>query len=78
MIKIYLEDNGQDFTEIICDDDGVIIETIPFQTEIWKGGAVSTVMIEVGKELPLHHPPHINFGFLKHKVEKIEQINKSK
>lgn len=68
---IQLEDNGQDFLQVVTDDRGEIIETRPFQTDIWKGGFIPLEMVVVGKELPIHHPPHINFGFLKHKVESI-------
>lgn len=73
---IELEDKGQDFTTIITDSDGVIVETRPFQTEFWKGGSIPIEfpsMLKVGELLPINHPPHINFGFLKYKIFRIEQ-----
>lgn len=75
--KITLEDNGQDFLEFICDERGKIIETKPFQGSVWNGGFIplrQPEMVSVGRECPIHHPPHIEFGFLKHKIEKIETI----
>jgi len=68
---IELEDSGQDFLLLNLDEDGVILSTEPFQTSVWKGGAVPMTMVKIGKELPIHKPPHINFGFLKHKVKSI-------
>lgn len=75
---IELEDNGQDFLEIVTDQDGVIIETRPFQTSVWKGGIIPIEqkhMMKVGKNLPIHHPPNINFGFLKHKIKSVKTEN---
>ena len=75
--KITLEDNGQDFLEFICDEKGEIVETNPFQGGIWNGGYIpirDQTMVRVGELCPLHKPPNIYFGFLKHKIEKIEQI----
>ena len=75
--KIILEDNGQDFLQFILDDKGKIIETLPFQCDIWNGGYIpvtSPGMVKVGEQCPIHHPPYINFGYLKHKIEKIEII----
>lgn len=76
MKKITLEDNGQDFLEIITEDSGFITETRPFQTEIWKDGYIPLDSPEfyIGGILPIHKPPHIIYGFLKHKVIKIENI----
>lgn len=73
---IEIEDKGQDFTTIITDSDGVIVETRPFQTEFWKGGVIPIdvkALFGVGHLLPINHPPHINAGFLKYKIESIEQ-----
>ena len=73
---IEIEDKGQDFTTIITDSDGVIVETRPFQTQFWKGGAIPIQdkdMFKVGELLPINHPPHINYGFLRYKIEGIEQ-----
>ncbi len=74
MTVIHLEDNGQDFLEIVCDENGEIVETKPFQTSIWKGGYIpieSPDMLEPGKLCPIHKPPHINYGFLKHRILKV-------
>ena len=76
MITIELEDNGQDFLEIDIDMNGVITATRPFQSAIWKGGIVpieAPGMLEVGKPFPIHKPPEINYGFLKHKIKSIKK-----
>lgn len=75
--KITLEDNGQDFLEFICNDDGVIVETFPFQGDIWNGGVIpikNSEMCKVGGFCPMHNPPHIKYGYLKHKIAKIENV----
>lgn len=75
-ILIELEDNGQDFLQILCDDNGIVIETRPFQTDIWKGASIpihDKDMFAIGEELPINHPPNIIFGFLKHKIIKITE-----
>jgi hypothetical protein len=72
---IELEDNGQDFIELITDQDGIIIDAKPFQKEVWVGGIIPIeTMLAVGEELPVHKPPHINYGLLKHKVKSIKQV----
>ncbi|WP_264520363.1 hypothetical protein [Flavobacterium sp. N1994] len=71
---ITLEDNGQDFLTVVTDEHGKIVETRPFQTDIWKGGIVPITSLEMmapGQPMPLHKPPHINYGFLKHRIEKV-------
>lgn len=72
---IELEDLGQDFTKIITDHTGEIIETRPFQTEHWKGGCIpikDRSLFDIGKECPIHHPPHIEFGWLKYRIVRID------
>lgn len=75
---IHLEDNGQDFLRLITDNSGKVIKAEPFQTEFWKGAFIPinhSEMFHTGANCPIHHPPNIEFGFLKHKIEKIEQVN---
>lgn len=70
---IELEDNGQDFLELITDEKGVIVDVKPFQKDVWIGGIIPIeTMLEVGKALPIHKPPHIHYGFLKHNVKSIK------
>lgn len=71
---IELEDKGQDFLELITDEYGVIVDAKPFQKDIWVGGIIPETMLAVGKALPIHKPPHINYGFLKHNVKSIKQV----
>lgn len=73
---IELEDNGQDFTELHVNQDGVVIDAKPFQSSVWQGARIPRVMymLEPGNFCPMHHPPAINFGHLKHKIENIKFI----
>lgn len=72
---IELEDNGQDFLELVTNDFGVVIDAKPFQKEIWEGSFIPITGPEcsVGEFLPIHKPPHINFGFLKHRIKSIKE-----
>lgn len=75
--KITLEDKGQDCLELFVDSNGVVIDTHPFQASIWAGAVVPigvAGMVEVGVECPIHHPPHIVFGYLKYRIEAIETV----
>lgn len=71
---IHLEDNGQDFTRFVCNEAGVILEALPFQSSIWAGGFIPLDMVKAGEPCPMHKPPHINFGWIKHNVEQIEIV----
>lgn len=71
---IHLEDNGEDFLRFIVEDNRVV-KAEPFQSSIWEGAYVPVIQQKVGDFLMIHHPPNIVFGFLKHKVEKIEELN---
>ena len=73
MIKITLEDKGQDFLWLLV-EDFTVIDAGPFQNHIWKGAFVPVPMVKIGELCPIHHPPHIRFGFLKYRVEKIEEV----
>jgi hypothetical protein len=74
---IELEDNGQDFLELVTNHVGIIIDAKPFQKEAWEGGIIPIFdqeMCVVGESLPIHKPPHINFGFLKHNIKSIKKV----
>lgn len=77
-IKITLEDKGQDFLELyVTEEDEKVIDAQPFQGHLWKGALIpisDESMFKVGEYCPIHHPPHIKFGFLDYKIEKIERI----
>lgn len=55
---------------------GGIVDAKPFQKEAWVGGVIPLDfgMLVVGEALPIHKPPHINFGFLKHNVKSIKRV----
>jgi len=76
---IELEDNGQDFLELVTNHAGIIIDAKPFQKDVWEGGIIPISDLEmcvVGEPLPIHKPPHINFGFLKHNIKSIKKVEK--
>lgn len=75
--KITLEDNGQDFLELYVSESGEVVDAKPFQGSIWRGAYIPVdieEVVKVGDLCPIHNPPHITFGWLKHKIEKIEQV----
>lgn len=78
IIKITLEDKGQDFLELyVSEEDETVIDAQLFQGSIWKGAMIpisDKSLFKVGEYCPIHHPPHIKFGFLDYKIEKIERI----
>lgn len=45
MEMIIFEDRGQDFLEWDIDEDGVVVDSRPFQAGIWKGKLVSNVKV---------------------------------
>lgn len=77
-IKITLEDKGQDFLELyVSEEEEKVIDAQPFQAHLWRGALIpisDKSMFKVGEYCPIHHPPHIKFGFLDYRIEKIERI----
>ena len=73
---IHLEDKGQDFLSLTVDEDGVVIEAAPFQNDIWSGSFIpmdDKELVKVGEFCPIHNK-HIQYGYLKYRIEKIETI----
>lgn len=71
IIRIDLEDLGQDLLTIFTDENGIILETEPFHSELYKGGYIPLTSIQIGEQCMIHHPPNINYGFLKYKITNI-------
>lgn len=77
--KIILEDKGQDLLAFITNENGQIEREEPLNRGLYTGGYIPIKGIqELNKPCMIHHPPRINYGFLKYKVEKIEEINNKK
>lgn len=72
--KIELEDKGQDLLYFKTDETGKILEAGPYHNELYKGGYIPLESQKEGELCMMHNPPHINFGFLKYKVESIKEI----
>ena len=75
--KITLEDTGQDLLELFVNDQCEVIEAGPFQNSVWGGATIPVTidgMVRPGELCPIHNPPHIIFGLLRHKVEKVERV----
>ena len=73
MVKIVLEDKGQDLLWLKVNEGGLVEEAGPFQNEIWTDAYVPYWGLYVGQFCPIHHPPHIIKGFLKYRIESIEK-----
>lgn len=73
--KITLEDKGQDFLRFITDDKGIVIEALPYQTDVWKGALIPIAQQEIGDLCMIHHPPRIEYSYLRYKVLDIKEIN---
>ena len=71
---ITLEDKGQDALQFIIENN-IVSKTLPFQTEIWKDAYVPIEDCEIGKEMPIHKPPHLNFTYLKYKIINIQTVD---
>ena len=75
--KITLEDCGQDLLVLYVDSIGKVIEAAPFQNSVWVGATIpiwSEEIVKVGELCPIHKPPHLNYSFLKYKIESIEEV----
>lgn len=68
---IHLEDQGQDLLRLVL-ENGKVVEEQPVNQGIYIGGYVPKYELEVGQPCPMHCPPHIEFGYLKYNVTKIE------
>lgn len=73
--QIELEDKGQDFLRFITDDKGIVIEALPYQTDVWKGALIPIKQQKIGDLCMLHNPPRIEYGYLRYKVLAIKEIN---
>lgn len=69
MIKVELEDKGQDLLYFLVDEKTCKIEEAgPWHNDLYKGGYIPIESQKVGEKCMIHHPPNIEFGFLKYKV----------
>lgn len=69
-LVVHFEDQGQDFTRWIV-EDGVVIESHPFQTRIWMGTLVREAV--VGKKPKITLMPDGLNTELKYRVTRLER-----
>jgi len=72
VIRVHLEDHGQDF---LCWDikDGVVVESYPFQGWLWNGTKIINDEFGPGDQLIIQRPGSTVI-MLKYPVEKIEHV----
>lgn len=66
---VKFEDCGQDFLEFHIDEDGWILDSKPFQRNIWAGYWCCPQTARVGGQLPIWIDGE---NFIKYPIEKIE------
>ncbi|MNN55817.1 hypothetical protein D3C81_1707110 [compost metagenome] len=70
MQTIYFEDQGQDFLEWDIDRNGVVVDSRPFQAEVWCGAVVQS--LAVGSPPTVRGPRIATTHTLKYSVERIQ------
>ena len=78
-IKVTLVNSGQDFQSFICDESGKIIEVNPEShlPSIWLGSYLpinDDKLMQEGNYCPIRKAYSSSFGYLRHKIEKIEKL----
>jgi len=72
VIRVYLEDHGQDF--LVWDiKDGVVVESYPYQGWLWNGTKIINEEFGPGDQLIIQRPNSVVM-MLNYPVEKIEYI----
>lgn len=74
MIRVYLEDRGQDF--LIWDiEDGIVVDCRPFQGWLWNGTKIHNTNIQPGDVLEIT-PPTGGQATLNYPVKRvIDKVN---
>ncbi len=77
--KVTLVNSGQDFQVFICDDTGKIIEVLPEpeNKSIWIGSYLpinDENLMQEGLYCPIRKAYSSSYGYLRHKIEKIEKL----
>ena len=77
--KVTLVNSGQDFLEFICDGEGKILKVLPEPAlpSIWTGSYLpvnNTVLMQEGLHCPIRKAYASSYGYLNHRIEKIEII----
>ena len=73
MIRVTLEDHGQDFLRWDI-EDGVVVDCQPFQDWVWNGTKILNEEFGPGDQLIIQSPKTGTVSTLNYPVEKIENI----
>lgn len=78
-VNITLENSGQDFQSFICDKNGKIVgvQPIPALPSIWIGSYIpiyDSTLLQEGLQCPIRKAYSSNYGYLKHRIKKIETL----
>jgi len=72
---IYFEDFGQDFLEWYIDERGYVLDSKPFQRNIWVGKFTIPETAKVGEKLAIWNDGE---SYINYPIKKIRIINKQK
>lgn len=72
MVRIELEDKGQDLLWLEVNNEGVVEKAGPFQDSIWRGSIVPYCNAKVGDYCPIHCSPDFENSTLRYKIVSIE------
>lgn len=72
-MKIHFEDRGQDFLTWQINNNGVIVDCLPFQSSFWVGGEVRRqARLKVGGKVTYSHDGFQTSITLKYRIRAIE------
>lgn len=74
LFKVELEDRCQDLLSFTVNEKCEIIDCVSFGPKIYIGGYIPIEQQKIGEPCMIHHPPHIEFGFLKYNVVSISEV----
>ncbi len=69
---IHFEDHGQDFLQWMIGEDGYVLDSQPFQRDVWAGKFTIPDFIKVGDLLPVWLEGE---SYIKYPIKKIEVRN---
>ncbi|MFC5525251.1 hypothetical protein ACFPPA_05790 [Rhodanobacter ginsengisoli] len=72
-MRIHFEDHGQDFLTWQLDNNGIVVDSSPFQADLWCGVEVDKPgMLKVGGLVSCRHPNYVLTTTLRYPIAAIE------